>query len=409
MERVFIVHHGLSDLHSHYFGEAIGWREACRARGIAPRFYISRDALPSIVRELEAQPVFPFPSDAMVEQNPRCQQLSDYLELGGLFGDALHALDADGVGGDDLVIVPFASERDIFGAALWLQRLAPAARPTIAFTFMIPDFRWRVTENRSRLVGDISYYAYASKRILSVLPAHKLILNSIDPRLCRTISAATQHPCTEVPLGTYFPDDADFAAPAGEGPPRVHVGVAGEFRPEKGSDLIPDVLLRFGEQRPDRAIALQVPDAAWAAALDERFRRKGMGAPYLLYYGWVEHNEYLRRLTRCDILLLPYHWERYAIRPSGIFSEAVGYGVVPVVPERTWAADKLADGWGAGTTFRDFSAASMVEALVAASDDFPALKEKAARSTLAWRQSQSTAALLDKILDQARNSTQATL
>lgn len=401
MDRVFIVHHGLTDLHSHYYGEALGWREACRARGIEPRFYIGQNALPSIVQELGARPVFPFPSDAMIELDPRCQQLSDYLNLGGLFGEACRALEQDGVGGDDLVIVPFASERDVYGSALWLERLAPQARPTMAFTFMLPDFRWRVEEDRKRLVGDISYYAYAAKRILAVLPAHKLILNGIDRRLCRTIKAATQHPCTEVPLGTYFPSEAELA-PRGEeqAPPHAHVGVAGEFRLEKGSKLIGEVLLRFGTLRPNRAVAVQLPDEAQAVALETYWRGRGMRAPHFLYFGWADHRVYLQRLLRTDILLLPYHWERYAIRPSGIFSEAVAYGVVPVVPARTWASDKLEAGWGAGTTFGEFSADAMLEALVAASDDFPALKERAAVMKLAWREAQSTAALLDKILAQ---------
>ena len=89
------------------------------------------------------------------------QQLSDFLELGAAFSRACGALAEDGVGADDLVVVPFASERDVFGAALWLERLSPGARPMVAFTFMLPDFRWQVTDDRSKLMGDISYFGYA--------------------------------------------------------------------------------------------------------------------------------------------------------------------------------------------------------------------------------------------------------
>lgn len=39
MDRLFVVHHGLVDRHSHYYGEARGWDEACRERRIAPLFY----------------------------------------------------------------------------------------------------------------------------------------------------------------------------------------------------------------------------------------------------------------------------------------------------------------------------------------------------------------------------------
>ena len=125
LDRIFVVHHGLVDRHAHYFGEALGWIEACGARGIALRLYINRDASSEIVSALGARPVFPYASDARVETDPRCQQLSDFLELGAVFSRACGALEEDGVGADDLVVVPFASERDVFGAALWLERCRP--------------------------------------------------------------------------------------------------------------------------------------------------------------------------------------------------------------------------------------------------------------------------------------------
>src|SRR5262249_5365289 len=129
--RLFIVQHGLQDYHSHYYGETRGWQAACRARNIEPRFYINQRAPAEMVREFEAQPVFPFASDVIVERDPECRQLADFLMLGNRFARAARALEADGLAGSDLVLVPFSTERDIFGAAIWLQRLAPERRPTL--------------------------------------------------------------------------------------------------------------------------------------------------------------------------------------------------------------------------------------------------------------------------------------
>lgn len=400
MKRLFIIHHGLSDLHSHYYGEALGWVEACRERGISPCFYINRRALAQVVMKFGAKPVFPYPSDAIVERDPDFQQLADFITLGTRFAEACTALEVDGIGGDDLVIVPYATERDVFGAALWLERLLPVARPTIAFVFMVPDFRWHIDEDRSNVSGDMSYFRYAASRILAVLPPSRLIFNAIDPRLCKVISTATRHPCSEAPVGTYFPSEEDLTARDVDEPPSAHVGVMGEFRPEKGSLIVADVLLRFAALRPKRPVSVQVRDQAQATALHAYFRKKGMCSPFFLYDGLVEQERYLRRLIHLDIVLLPYQWKRYAMRPSGVFSEAVGFGVVAVVPGRTWAADRLAAGCGAGITFHDFSVKAMTEALVAASDGYSVLKERAALSKAAWRLSQSTTALLDKILGQ---------
>ena len=95
---------------------------------------------------------------------------------------------------------------------------------------------------------------------------------------------------------------------------------------------------------------------------------------------------------------MPYNWQRYAVRPSGVFSEAAGYAIVTVLPDRTWAADKLAEGHGSGTIFRDFSVESIIEALLTASDQYRELKALALAKKLAWQQAHSTMALLDNIL-----------
>ena len=144
---------------------------------------------------------------------------------------------------------------------------------------------------------------------------------------------------------------------------------------------------------------MHVRNQTQAADLRRYVRERGARSPFFLYHGTLDHGGYLRRLISTDILLLPYNWERYAIRPSGVFSEAAGYAIVTVLPDRTWAADKLAEGHGSGTIFRDFSMEAMIESLVTASDQYPELKTLALAKKLAWRQSQSTTALLDSVLN----------
>jgi hypothetical protein len=109
--------------------------------------------------------------------------------------------------------------------------------------------------------------------------------------------------------------------------------------------------------------------------------------------------EHLSRVCSTDILLLPYVWSRYALRSSGLFSEAVAHGVVTVVPRNTWMEDMLNAGYGAGTVFAEFSVDSITDALLAASADFPALKARALGCRDAWRRRHSAAAMLDLILN----------
>jgi hypothetical protein len=103
-------------------------------------------------------------------------------------------------------------------------------------------------------------------------------------------------------------------------------------------------------------------------------------------------------LESLEILLLPYVKDRYVMRTSGIFAEAVTHGIVTVVPRGTWMAEQLGAGWGAGVIFDTVSVDSVVEALTAAIDDYSDLKMTAAACREAWRTRQSTGALLDHIL-----------
>ena len=396
MPRLYFIHHGLRDLHSHYYGEAKAWMAACRSRGIDHRFYIHRAAAPAIVAEFAARPVFPFAPDSVVEPDESCRALADFLNLGSAFAAACAALDSDGVKSDDIVVVTLTTERDLYGAALWLERRAAGERPTMVFIFHIPAFDWRTDESGALLGGAYSFHRYAMKRVLGVLPARKLAILATNRRLARALSIALDHPCDVAPLAIRYPDEALLNDAAAQRLPRAHVRFAGEFRSEKGSDILAGIIARFAAARPGRTFGVQLPSRG---AVD-RFAAdvSGVAATLHLNYGDFAQDEFYQRLARSDIVLLPYRWQRYAMRASGVFCEAVGLGRVTVVPRATWMGDMLAEGWGAGLCFDAFSADAIARALVEASDAYPVLSLAARSRSHDWRRAQSVDALLEQVL-----------
>jgi hypothetical protein len=396
MRRLFLVQHGLVDYHSHYYGEAKGWAAACRARGVTPLFYVNRRAQPAILQEFEAKPAFPYPPDAVLERDESCSTLADYIFLAEVFARNLQALKADGVGGGDAVVVTYATERDLFGASLWLQHLPPEARPKMFFIFHTPSFAWSIDEERKSLTGDYSWHRHAAKRLRAALPPEKLVLLATNPRLAKALSVATELECGQVPLAAHYVSDSVLVGGDERKMPRVHVRLAGEFREEKGGSVVIEVIKRFAQERPGLSFGVQVGSQKAA----EHLAAQVSDCPSRVYvhYGNAGHEEYQRRLVRSDMLLLPYRWQRYALRASGVFTEALGFGLVTVVPERTWMGDALAQGWGAGVTFRTFSAQAISRALLMASDALPRLRSAALASRDAWRREQSADTLLDRIL-----------
>jgi glycosyltransferase involved in cell wall biosynthesis len=396
VDQLFIIHNGLVDRHSHYYGESKGWCDACRDRGIVPRLYINSRALPAIVEELSAVPTFTFVPDEILEEKGK---VSDFITLSEAFAEACAVLQRDGIAADDVIVVPYSTEREIFGAALWLEHIPVAQRPAIVFIFCIPDLSWTFDKDRNKCDGDFSYFRYAMKRMRAAMPAEKVILYATTSRLAALLMKMLQHPCEECPQPTYYVGNDVLLAPDEQTGPWVNVRVAGQLRREKGADLLVPVMLRVAERRPGTSFAVQVNDMQDAQAIAEALAPlTKSGSPCYLQYGQSGHELYQRRLQYSDILLLPYRWERYALRTSNVFSEAVGFGLVTVVPDHTWMADKLNEGWGAGTTFRETTADDITAALTATIDARPSLSEQARRKAPDWRHVNSVGALLDKIV-----------
>ena len=116
--------------------------------------------------------------------------------------------------------------------------------------------------------------------------------------------------------------------------------------------------------------------------------------------GQLSHRTYVSRLDALDTVLLPHMPARFAVRSSGIFANAVAYGLVTVVPDNSWTSDQLAAGHGSGVTFGEVTVDANAQALIQVSDEFTGLQEKAMSHRSAWRAAQSLDVLLYKVLGQ---------
>jgi len=394
MRRLHVIHHGLRNLRSHFYGEGLGWIAACRQRGIEFRLYVQESTPPRIVRELSARAAFRHRAGTASVARLKGESNSDHAVLVRLFAEDCAALETEGIAAEDIVVVTFASEIEVMGAAEWLERLAPARRPRTAFIFhREPSLHLAIREDRTRVTADFSDFIAAMRRIKPMAAAERIGLFATTPHLAGLLRSVAQHPCAEAPHPSFYLGEEVLAA---KPEPRTHICVPGQLREEKGSGLVTEILLRFAEARPGKRFTVQANDEADGGALAGKLA--SCTSPYSIYYGQMGHAQYQRHLVASDILLLPYDWRRYALRGSGVFSEAVGFGIVTVVPDRTWMADSLRAGMGGGTIFGEQSVASILEALIEASDDHAALRERARRTMQEWRRKHSTAALLDTIL-----------
>jgi len=394
MRRLHVIHHGLKNLRSHFYGEGLGWVAACRQRGIELRLYVNEAAAPKLVQELSARAAFRHRAGTASIARLKGESSSDHAALVRWFAEDCASLEAEGIGAEDTAVVTFASEIEVMGAAEWLERLAPGRRPRIAFVFhREPTLHLAIREDRTGVTADFSDFIAAVARLKPLAAPERIGLFATTPHLAALLRSVAQHACAEAPHPSFYLDGEVLA---GEPEPRAHICVPGQLREEKGSGLVAEILLRFAEARPGKRFTVQANDEADAGEMAKRLA--SCKSPYSVYYGQMGHARYQRHLVASDILLLPYDWRRYALRGSGVFSEAMGFGIVTVVPDRTWMADSLRAGMGGGTIFGEQSVESILEALIEASDNHAALRERAQRAMQDWRRRHSTAALLETIL-----------
>jgi glycosyltransferase involved in cell wall biosynthesis len=159
----------------------------------------------------------------------------------------------------------------------------------------------------------------------------------------------------------------------------VHFACLGNAREEKG---FPEILatvdiLNANGKPPDARFTLQSsdPDARSAAALAGF--RSARAESVSLVAKPLDDESYLQLLKNADVLLLPYHLDKYTDRTSGVFCEALSSGK-PVVATAGSFPGREVDGQGTGWLVRDRDPDSMARAIRLAISELEAV---AARST----------------------------
>ena len=121
--RIFLLQHGLTDLHTHFYSETLGWIDVLRRRNLAHRIFVHQDADATIVEGCGAELVFPHVSGARTTKVPATDKLNSFLR----FSEGCAAF-ADDLTADDVVFVAFATERELFGTACWLATVPKTRR-----------------------------------------------------------------------------------------------------------------------------------------------------------------------------------------------------------------------------------------------------------------------------------------
>lgn len=181
-------------------------------------------------------------------------------------------------------------------------------------------------------------FTSAAQRLHSVVPRH--LIAKMDAVVATTVKAATFVPklAAVVPHGvdtTRFTPAADRSTAwknLGYGG-QYGIGIVGRVRPEKGTDLFVDAMIRVLPERPDFTaiiIGRTMPsDAAFEADLKSRIQSADL-SNRILFVGEHPPQEMPKIIQSLSLLVAPARYEGYGMTPL----EAMASGV-PVVASDT--------------------------------------------------------------------------
>ena len=130
----------------------------------------------------------------------------------------------------------------------------------------------------------------------------------------------------------------------------LHFVSLGNARAEKGFGDLAEAVLKLDKsllgKRWKFSIQCHQPDRKCVEAA-ERLARSKLTGVHLIRED-LDEKEYRSLLAASDVVLLPYHLNKYAMRTSGVFCEALVAGKPVIATQGSWMSDEIArtgGGW----------------------------------------------------------------
>lgn len=262
-----------------------------------------------------------------LSSNRKALDLLEAISRRRFYADLSSGLPAPRVSSSDIVFAQMLAPRHLEGWLSWLEKLPDANAPALALHLGYDP--WRFTHDR----GVHRALARVNKRRPSLV--HYL---SDSERLA---------PHYQGILGSQI-DVLPHVVPRGlSSKPRIGSGdivftCLGNPRREKGFVEFASAILRILREGPSSArfvVQTNDPDSSCrnSVAALKASRLPGLE----IVDRRLSEQEYITMLENADVIVLPYHLDKYRDRTSGIFCEALVAGKPVVATEDSWMSSEL--------------------------------------------------------------------
>lgn len=353
--RLIVVGVELSDQSGHCFNELLGYKNAAPTLGLIPQIIVPHTCEPHLAASLSAQPVLKPLFDA-----GDITALNAFSKVNALFETMQNletlwaAIESHDPGELDILLFTFAKPALIAGVGRWLARRAPNRIPSVFFRIVGHEVIDRTT---GKAAFNAALFRIACADLWTRPGQQNVFLLADNPAMVRVAARAGRRRVflTPVPKNVL----AVNAPPVNSTQPAVYVHVN-----SRSGRLLGDlshILRRVLKAEPN--VRFVVKTTALPADTRAQLQSDITGLAEMLpaEQPW---SDYLENILRCNVLLLAFERRFYEKMTSGVFVEAVNFGMPVVAPNGSWMAQQIAAGSGIGATFDESDPDSVGTALL---------------------------------------------
>ncbi len=354
--KLIIVSFEPLDQSSHWLNELVSFKTEGSALEMSVAILALRSTDADVAASLSAQAVLsPLPALDVTADN-YVTELVAFSDAADMLEPLWAMLEAEKLTAHDLIYFPRGHPILIRGIGAWLARRPQEQRPSVFFR-IIGDELTDLDTGRYRARAALYRLACSDLRTRPGQDRVYFLVNSkakarTVSRVCRRRPFMMQHH-----FGRTFSGAPD-AAPA---PPIIYAHL--NNRSGALAENLGEIVQRVARAEPSVRFLIKAP----AKFADSIARLKRKDASYVEIVSQEQSIEdYFTNLTRSSLVWLAYEAQPYKALTSGTFTEAASLGKPVIVPQATWMAEKIAEGYGVGVTFSDSTVRTVTDALLSA-------------------------------------------
>jgi hypothetical protein len=317
-----------------------------------------------------------------VSNDPMWSAIENFVIHNRSFHRALSHLDPS-MFEDSVTVFPTLSENQVLGLVRWLASFPKEKRPGVAVGLRAPQ---EFAPGNTRL----QFY----KNVFTKFQSEHGPCIAAFSRTAQCAAMIEKHVGVKTNVFPFLAPDELLsrrprAAAAGAGP--MVVSFVGGARRERGGALLPEIVQRCAS--PGVQFFIQVRGEA-DPTFDPNVLRALSSHPYVrLQNGAMTREDYYDAIAN-SVVLLAYEPESYRWRDSGVYHEAKLLDAPALVSAGTWMEHDV-KALGNGLAIEAFTADSVVECIMRAQRELPALAAAAVRVGRDMREKNGVARCLE--------------